>query len=198
MAKQINSTHTKKQRKEMYRKFCEHYVAHSNVRDAVIFARAEAGADPCTNDVAAKSMGYRWLRNAKVQKEMDAARERYLKILGVNPRRVLAELAKIAFAQLPDIFVISDQGEAVFDLNLMTPEMKAAFADYQVETYVEGRGDQARDVKKVRVKLHNKLDALDKLMKHMGMFEKDNEQQSAGLIEGIRAGRERSRLAQKK
>ena len=33
-----------------------------------------------------------------------------------------------------------------------------------------GRGEEARDVRRIKFKLHDKLNALEKLGKHVGMF----------------------------
>lgn len=47
------------------------------------------------------------------------------------------------------------------------------------------------------VKLHNKLDALDKLMKHFGMYQKDNKQRGMALADDIIAARRRVRMQEK-
>ena len=38
-----------------------------------------------------------------------------------------------------------------------------------------------------RVKMHDKIGAIEKLMRHLGMFEKDNKQKADGLVELIQA-----------
>ena len=44
-----------------------------------------------------------------------------------------------------------------------------AIGEVTVETYMEGKGEEAREVKRVRVKPWSKLAALDQLMRHAGL-----------------------------
>jgi phage terminase small subunit len=83
--------------------------------------------------------------------------------------RVLAEVAKIAYANIDD-FIDRSSGEPIFDFHEVTREQMAAVGEITVETYMEGRGDGAREVKKFKFKLHDKLSALDKAMKRLGLY----------------------------
>jgi hypothetical protein len=51
------------------------------------------------------------------------------------------------------------------------------------EDYTDGRGENARKVRKARLVLHDKLGALEKLGKHLGLFEGKPERKTrdAGL-----------------
>ena len=45
----------------------------------------------------------------------------------------------------------------------------ASLSEIQIEDYVDGRGEDARSVKKIRVKTHSKIAALGKLCQHLGI-----------------------------
>lgn len=178
---------------ELWELFAEKYIETNHRSRSLRFAREALGMTPLKSVHVENVAAYQLMKKPIVQEMIDKKRKDYLTELGVSPEKTLAEVAKLAFARLPDIFEINDFGEAVFDLNLMTPEIEAAIGEYTVDTYMQGRGEDAVEIKKVRVKLANKLDALEKLMRYHGMYEKDNDQTTASLIEGIRAGRERAR-----
>jgi phage terminase small subunit len=48
-------------------------------------------------------------------------------------------------------------------------DRRAALEEFQVEHFVERRGEDARQVRKVKLKLHDKQSALDMLARHLGM-----------------------------
>jgi len=74
------------------------------------------------------------------------------------------ELAAVGFANLLDYLDIHGN----IDINKLSREAGAAIS----ELVVTGQGDAA----KVRIKLHSKLDALDKLTKIVGGYGADNSQ----------------------
>ncbi len=83
---------------------------------------------------------------------------------------VVRELAKIAFANLGDYFRIGPDGLPALDLANMTRDQAAGLRDIVAEEYTTGRGEAARRIKRFRIKLGDKLAALDRLGKHLGMF----------------------------
>ena len=59
---------------------------------------------------------------------------------------------------------------AFVDLSELTREQAAAISEVTVEDYKDGRGEDARDVRKVKFKLSDKRSALVDIGKHLGMF----------------------------
>lgn len=59
------------------------------------------------------------------------------------------------------------------DLKALPDAHSAAVQELTTEEYLEGRGEDAKLVKKTRIKLHGKEPALVNIGKHLGMFEKD-------------------------
>jgi len=86
---------------------------------------------------------------------LEIAREKH----AIDASRVLVELAKVAFANLGDY--VSDDGQV--NLARLTRDQKAAIIEYTVDDLSRGR-------KRIRIKLSSKLDALDKLARHLGLY----------------------------
>ena len=84
--------------------------------------------------------------------------------------RIVSELAKVGFANMGDFLKATTGGDPFFVYAELTDEQKAALAEVTVEDFKEGRGEDARDVRRIKFKLHDKLGALEKLGKHLGMF----------------------------
>ena len=84
--------------------------------------------------------------------------------------RVLEELAKLAFANMADYMRVGPGGDPVLDFSKLTRDQAAALVEVTVEDYVDGRGEDARQVRRVKFKLASKLVALELLGKHLGLF----------------------------
>ena len=110
----------------------------------------------------------------KFKAELDSRLRRLRTKYAYTEELVLEEIAKLAFANLSNYMTIDrNTGEGIIDLKWVTHEELAALGEYTVDTYFEGRGDDAVQVKKARVKLAGKLDALEKLMKYHGAYRKN-------------------------
>lgn len=94
----------------------------------------------------------------------DAQRERSHK-LGITQDRVLQELALVAFANIKDVMTTNEEGDTVIDLQKMPRAISAALSEVSIST----KGGKNK-TKTAKVKMSDKLSALDKIMKHLGMF----------------------------
>lgn len=89
---------------------------------------------------------------------------------------VLEELSKLGRSNIQNMVVDGDDtADVVMSLRDMTPAHAATISELTIETYVEGKGEDARDVKRVRLKLHDKKGALSELRRH---FEPDRHEHS--------------------
>lgn len=79
---------------------------------------------------------------------------------------VLVELSKLGRANMRDFIRISGDGDPVLDFSALTREQAAAIQELTVETYMDGGGEDAREVKRVKFRLHSKPQALSELRKH--------------------------------
>src|SRR5208283_714778 len=89
------------------------------------------------------------------------------------------ELAKIGFANMQDYMGSTPGGGPYLDFSKLTRDQAAALAEVTVDDFVDGRGENARAVKRVKFKLHDKRAALVDLGGHLGMFQDGN--QAAGV-----------------
>ena len=72
-------------------------------------------------------------------------------------------------------YVKVDGPDAFVDLSTLTRDQAAAIQEVTVEDYKDGRGENARDVRRVKVKLSDKRAALVDIGKHLGMFKELHE-----------------------
>lgn len=129
----------------------------------------------------------------EVERRFRELREKYK----VNYDRIIEEVAKIAFSNVLDYGMIDQKtGDILFDFKSADAATLAAIGEVTVETYTEGRGENAREVKRVRVKPWNKLTALDHLMKHTGASKDKGGEVLADLAGRLTAGL--GRLGKKK
>jgi phage terminase small subunit len=94
------------------------------------------------------------------------AKEKY----AVTTERLVAELARIGFSNIEDYLTIDSNGEPKIDLAKATRDEKSVISEIMVDTYMDGRGEDAREVRRVRIKLHDKIAALNSLGRHLGLF----------------------------
>jgi phage terminase small subunit len=89
----------------------------------------------------------------------------------ITQDNVARELAKLGFANMGDYITSTPAGDPEFvPFDKLTRDQTAALSEVTIDDYVDGRGEGARDVKRVRFKLQPKIEALDKLGRHLGMF----------------------------
>lgn len=116
-------------------------------------------------------------------KKLKAERSRRTEI---TADAVVLELAKLAFSNIKRYLDI--EGDEVYfkDLTNVTDEEAAAIESVKVmKKTIKGKGEKDDDVEiqTIQYKLHSKLDALEQLGKHLGIFQKDNEQKALNIID---------------
>ena len=73
------------------------------------------------------------------------------------------------------IYMKVEGPDAFVDLSTLTRDQAAAIQEVTVEDYKDGRGENARDVRRVKVKLSDKRAALVDMGRHLGMFKELHE-----------------------
>ena len=116
---------------------------------------------------------YRLLHNPKIKAYLDRAEqiagsriETAITRYAVSRERNVAELARMAYADIAD-YTVAVGEERVINLRAVNRDQLAAVQEITVEDYKEGRGENARDVRRTRIKLADKQAAIEKLN---GMF----------------------------
>jgi phage terminase small subunit len=106
----------------------------------------------------------------RIKEIKEKAAERAAEQLVISKKRVLEELEKIAFANMADFMTVGASGEPVLNWRDLTHDQAAALQEVTVDEYIEGRGDNARQVRRVKFKLAPKQPALEKIGIELGMF----------------------------
>jgi len=92
----------------------------------------------------------------------------------IDAEEVVRQLARIAFSDVRRLF---DNHGNLLPIEQIDPATAMAIASYDVSI------DPATGVRRARVRFWDKNSALEKLMKHLGLFERDNRQGSDPLSE---------------
>lgn len=105
---------------------------------------------------------------------------------GVSLHRTLAELAKLAYFDPGKLFNEDGSPKGIHEL---APAERAAIQGIEVEERWEGRGEERQFVGFVRkIKIANKQQALETLLRHLGGFKEDNNQAGEAAGKAVLAG----------
>lgn len=122
----------------------------------------------------ARSSAYTWVSDANkkphVYRAIQESMQRRSERTHITQDRVLEELAKIGFANMTDYIRVGGDGDAYVDLSTLDRDKAAAISEITVEDFKDGRGEDARDIRRVKFKLLDKRAALVDIGKHLGMF----------------------------
>ena len=145
--------------------FAQAYVETGNASEAYRRGyNAEKMSDNALHVAASRA-----LSNAKVRLRVDALRAEVAKRHDITIDKIVRELALIGFSNMLD-YISVQEGDAFVDLSKLTREQAAAIGEVTSETYLEGKGEDAKTVKRTKFKLSDKRSALVDLGKHLGMF----------------------------
>ncbi|WP_157969046.1 terminase small subunit [Tropicimonas sp. IMCC34011] len=116
------------------------------------------------SDRTAYSTGQRLLKNVEVAGFISEHTEKRFETLEISGDRILHELARIAFGSLGSFVRVTSDGDAMIGLSGPGADL-SLLSEATVEDFTDGRGEDARDVRRVKIKLHDKLAALKELAK---------------------------------
>ncbi len=122
------------------------------------------------SEKTADRTGYENLRKPEIASAIQQAMTARAERTEITADRVLQELAKLAFSNMHDYICTTPAGDAFVDLSNLTRDQAAALTEVTVEDYLDGRGDDARDVRRVKIKLADKKGSLELLGKHLKLF----------------------------
>ncbi|GEO80448.1 terminase small subunit [Pararhodospirillum oryzae] len=157
------------------RRFVEAYLAHG--RNG---ARAwRAALDPEAGR-SASARAAAFLRRPAVARALEEAEARarahteaVLERYALTNERVLEELTSVAFSRPLDLMRLNPDGTAVVDLSTLDDHQAAAIAEVTVDEFMDGKGPDARPVRRMRVRLADKLRALNLLGQRLGLWKPD-------------------------
>jgi hypothetical protein len=125
----------------------------------------------------------------KVKQEI----QRRLKLLEAkiefNTDSIIRELANVAFSNLDDFLEIDAKGNPCVTLKWATREQLAALREIHNETILPSAtgGEERPVIKKVQIKLHDKIRALEILAKLFNLYPEDKPQEGARMAGAIMA-----------
>ena len=149
------------------KRFAEEYLADLNATQAAI--RAGYGKK------SASSVGSEMLNNPDISQYVAYLKYERSKKVECTSEMVLKELMKIGFSSISDLKVDWDELKGWDDV----PE-EVKHVIQEVETTVISKDDHVVTTK-TKLKLHSKVDALEKIAKHIGFYEKHNEQKTGDV-----------------
>jgi phage terminase small subunit len=138
--------------------FIEEYLSDPSSRTK---AAIRAGYVPSNASAAASHL----MKNPRIKEIIEDRQKERAHRLGINEDRVLKELRNIAFANLKEIMELNEEGETTINLDKLDTDSASALG----EVSISSKGGKVK-VKTTKVRLHDKLAALEKLGKHLGMF----------------------------
>lgn len=100
----------------------------------------------------------------------DRAVERAVERTAISKERIFNEFGSLGFSNMLDYMRLEANGTAVFDWSRLTRDQAAAIVEVTVEEFMDGKGEDARPVRRVKFKLADKIAALSKLGQELGMF----------------------------
>ena len=138
--------------------FVEEYLKDLNASAAA--ARAGYSAK------MAGRIGWQLLEKPRIQSAIQSAQRERSARTGVTADRVIKEIARIAFSALRSVMSWGNGGVTLRESSELTDDEAAAVSEV-IETTTKDGGS-------VKVKMHSKTDALDKLCRHLGLFKEQS------------------------
>lgn len=147
--------------------FIAEYLAHF---DAYKAARAAGFAKSVAANVAPS-----WISldgpKPQVARAIRTAVQARINRLNVTADVVVAELARLGLSNMGTFFKTDVDGTPYFAFDELTENDTACIKSLTIEEFKDGRGENARDVRKVKLELHDKKGPLLALARHLGVLE---------------------------
>jgi len=162
-----------------WEKFCQAYVRGETAGNGeASYLVAGYGS---TNVNSAHVKAYALLKRPEVKQRVTEIRQEVMRDnieatqdtmarLGVSPEAVLAEMARIAFANILDYVRVNEAGVPIANFARINRDQAAGIAEITIDTSTRGRGEATERVRRVRIKLGDKRGALGDLGRHFGLF----------------------------
>lgn len=144
-------------------RWCEEYLVDLNAAAA---ARRAGYSRNTATQIGTENLGKPVLQ-AKILELRKARSEK----VQVDAERVLRELCLLGFSNMADFMVAQEDGTAFVDFSGLTRDKAAAIQEFVVEEFTDGKGEDARNVRRTKFKLADKKSALVEIGRHLGMFD---------------------------
>jgi phage terminase small subunit len=155
----------------------EYLICRNGTRAAIAAGYAEKSA---------KVTASRLLTKANVAAAIAEGEKKAEERAAATLDQVIAELARVAFSGMSKFVSVTPEGDPMIDLSACTPADLDLLSEITVEDYKEGRGENARDVRRIKVKPLDRMNALITLGKHLGLGNKTADDAQSGIIAALR------------
>lgn len=171
------------------RKFVDAYLLEPNATKAAISAGYSAKT--------ARAAGSRLLTDVDIRAALEAANEKRAAAVGISAQRVLAEIAKIGFSDIRKLVKWRSNVTVMgADPDTDEPVMNVANEVVLTDSH-QLDDDSAAAISEIsqskdgalKIKLHDKLGALEKLAKHLGLFQEPEAPPAVVVIRDLRSER---------
>lgn len=143
--------------------FCRQYLVHFNARRAL----KEAGYSP-------GMLAHNIMKRPIIKRYISILQQDLVDRLKVSSERVITEIAASAFFNPAELY---DEDGNLLPATKLPPQTVRAI--HKIREKVLQVGDNGEKVLERTYEMNNKLNALDMLAKHLGLYEKDNDQKKA-------------------
>lgn len=148
------------------REFVDHYlVSGFDAARAAINARYVAFDGSKESEKDARRVGNRLIKKKFIKHAIDLALDYHARRSEIKVMDLINELGVIAKTSMGDFIETDGKGKDHFVLPATGDPRLRAISEITIETYMEGRGENAREVKRQKVKLYDRMAAIEKLLK---------------------------------
>jgi phage terminase small subunit len=146
------------------RRFVEEYCVDFHAMRAYIRAGYRKGS--------AATNAYNLLHDPSIQYQILRRKISMRARAEVSAERVVSELAHIAFSNIADYLVVDEDGQCRVDVTGVDREQMAAVQELTFEETEHERDGSTTTRRRTKIRLHDKLAALEKLMRYLGIDKK--------------------------
>jgi phage terminase small subunit len=151
-------------------KFCLEYIETGNASEAYRRAFNTERMKPETVNRNAKAM----IDDSKIATRLQALKKPVIEKMELNLEKVLTENMHLAFFDIRTMF---NENGTLKPVSEWSDSIGASVKSIEIDELYEGSGkDRIRIGETKKVQFWDKGAAIDKLMKHLGAYEKDNKQ----------------------
>jgi phage terminase small subunit len=148
-----------------HKRFCEEYVIDLDGQKAAV----RAGYKKARARITASEL----LKRPDVKEYVQKLQKKISEKLEITAEKVIQEIGKLAFNNLQDYI---NKGNTIKDLASIPRDHAASVESIKVIKRKTGTGKNKVEEVTTQMKLHDKGANLERLGRHLGVFEKDNNQ----------------------
>lgn len=148
-------------------RFIDEFLVDLNGTQAAIRARY--------SKKTARFTACRLLAKPEIADEVARRRQQISAELQISANDIARELAKLGFANMADYMKVGKDGDPHLDFTSLTRDQTAALSEVTVDDFLDGRGEDSREVRRVKFKLCDKRASLDSLAKILGYIRERHE-----------------------